>query len=89
MLQILVYPLFSVVFCNNGDLRLAGSTNIGQGRVEICINETWGTICDDSWGSEDAGVACRVLGFSRFRKTNHDSIYKFHVYDVSQYSLYM
>ena len=58
----------SSVFCANGDLRLAGSTNIGQGRVEICVNETWGTICDDSWDANDAGVACRVLGFSRFRK---------------------
>ena len=54
------------VVCANGDLRLAGSTVAGQGRVEICINETWGTICDDSWGTPDASVACQVLGFSRF-----------------------
>ena len=52
--------------CANGDLRLAGSTTAGQGRVEICINETWGTICDDSWGTPDASVACQALGFSRF-----------------------
>ena len=56
---------FAVV-CANGDIRLAGSTTAGQGRVEICINETWGTICDDSWGVPDASVACQALGFSRF-----------------------
>ena len=54
--------------CANGELRLAGSTTVGQGRVEICINETWGTICDDSWGTPDASVACVSLGFSRFSK---------------------
>ena len=54
--------------CANGDVRLAGGTIAGQGRVEICINETWGTICDDSWDARDAGVACRALGFSRFGK---------------------
>ena len=60
------YLVSYTVVCANGDLRLAGSTVAGQGRVEICINETWGTICDDSWGTPDASVACQVLGFSRF-----------------------
>ena len=48
--------------CNNGDLRLRGSTVSSQGRVEICINETWGTICDDSWDGNDAMVVCRGTG---------------------------
>ena len=56
----------TTVLCANGDLRLAGSSVLVQGRVEICINETWGTICDDSWGTPDASVACSALGFSRF-----------------------
>ena len=51
--------------CNNSDLRLVGGSNEREGRIEICFNETWGTVCDNFWSTNDASVACRQLGFSK------------------------
>ena len=49
--------------CNNGDIRLVGGSNRYEGRVEVCWNETWGTVCDGFWSTNDGDVACRQLGF--------------------------
>ena len=57
-----------VSVCADGDIRLVGGTTASEGRVEICDNHAWGTVCDDSWGVADANVACRQLGYSDFCK---------------------
>ena len=54
--------------CTNGDIRLLNGSTALEGRVEICINRTWGTVCDDGWGGLDARVVCAQLGFSRLGK---------------------
>ena len=50
--------------CTTGQLRLIGGNIPNEGRVEICMNNVWGTVCDDGWGSTDATVVCRQLGYS-------------------------
>ena len=54
--------------CDDGDLRLVGGDNEFEGRLEICFDRLWGTVCQDSFGSSDAAVACWDLGYMRSSK---------------------
>ena len=35
-----------------------------EGRVEICHNNLWGTVCGNYWNANSGIVACRQLGLS-------------------------
>ena len=50
--------------CTEGEVRLAGGANNNEGRVEICLSDEWGTVCDRMWDETDARVVCRQLGYS-------------------------
>ena len=54
--------------CSHGELQIASRSDdsealASEGRLEICVNGVWGTICDVRYGARDANVACRQLGY--------------------------
>ena len=49
--------------CRLGMTRLVSSntTNPLEGRVEVCINRAWGTVCAEGFNDVDAQVVCNSI----------------------------
>ena len=76
------YLFFAVMFsvvrspkCNDTDVRLTAGPNDMIGRVEICFEGVWGTVCDDSWDAADAAVVCTQLGLPSEGKLDYSVDY--------------
>ena len=49
--------------CFDSSLRIIDGNTYAEGRVEVCQNGSWATVCDEDWDDLDAAVACRGFRF--------------------------
>ena len=56
------------IACNDGDILLYNGTTLSadfsSGTVLACLENVYGTVCDDFWDTLDASVVCSWLGFN-------------------------
>ena len=81
-LNFMLYAIFLIdLVCPSGDIRLIGGSVEDEGRVELCLNNAWGTICDDGFDVNDANVICRQLGYpDHGTNIKHPACVSYHVY---------
>ena len=59
--------------CESDAVRLVGGSVIAsEGKVEVCYNNEWGTVCHDNWDDHAAKVVCRKLGYTTDGKHNYN-----------------
>ena len=75
--------------CTDGDVRLVGGSDEYEGRVEVCISQAWGTVCDvrstwggSDWGTIDGQVVCRQLGHQDLGKQVCFNLHVFLVHTI-------
>lgn len=66
--SLLLAPLKLVFAQQEPKVRLRSGAQVGEGRVEVLMNNQWGTVCDHGWNLLSASVLCRQLGFGSARE---------------------
>ena len=51
--------------CTEDTVRLVNGSTEQEGRIEVCVNGVWGSICDQGWDTDDGDVVCQQLGYTR------------------------
>ena len=58
--SILMFVLYHTdTSCTNNSVRLSGPS---EGRVDVCLEGSWASVCHSNWNYLDAFVVCRQLG---------------------------
>ena len=64
----------SVPECEGGEVRMVGGEREGEGRVEVCVDGFWGSVCGDGFDQKAAFVICREFGYSKLLTSQHNTL---------------
>ena len=62
---------YSNIGCHETDVRLLEGATKMEGRLEICKNNVWRTVCQSLWDRLDSRVVCQQLGYSVIGKLSN------------------
>ena len=70
-----IFPLYTIDVssgvCNTNDHRLVNGSSNYEGRVEVCVNGEWSSVCGTQfWGDTEAAVACKAT----YGETGNESL---------------
>ena len=67
-------------------MKLVDGQTPSDGRIQVCVDGLWGSVCDSMWDSRDAVVLCRQLQYNgcefeivAFIRTNIILSYQHHI----------
>ena len=65
IIYLFIYSISDVTLCNEtGDVRLTHFGMDTKGRLEVCYDGYWGSVCRDYYSDDTiAAVVCRKLGY--------------------------
>ena len=50
--------------CEDGAIELVGGYSKMEGRVKVCFNGEWTSVCAEGWSERESSVLCSSLGVS-------------------------
>ena len=69
-----LFVICIIAVCTEAEVRLVNGSDGSEGRVELCYQGVWITICDLLWGIQEAQVVCRQLGYPNATECQFDGM---------------
>ena len=66
MMIMMLMMMMKLMLMTTGEIRLVGGVSASEGRVEVNVEGTWVSVCDNGWDDDNAAVVCRQLGYNTY-----------------------